>query len=87
MKPIFLSKFNTLMQIVLVGLVLAQLGVGLPEIGARPLLSFLVGVTTVLSGIAYLGRWVFGVRMMPPDWSADEKTDRILSRKPPGDRK
>lgn len=85
MKPIFLSKFNTLLQIILVGTVLAELGRLLPDLDAVPLLSFLVGVTTVLSGIAYLGRWVFGVRVMPQDWSADEKTDKILSRKRSGD--
>ena len=87
MSPSFLSKFNTLAQIVLVGTVLSELGFGLPVFDAIPFLSFLVGITTVLSGIAYLGRWVFGVRVMPPDWSADEKTDKILSRKRPGEKR
>jgi cardiolipin synthase len=84
MKPIFLSKFNTLIQIVLIGLILGGLGVGVSDFNAVPFLGFLVAVTTVLSGIAYLGRWVFGLHMMPPDWSADEKTDRLIARKPPG---
>jgi cardiolipin synthase (CMP-forming) len=85
MKPIFISKFNMLMQIVLVSVVLANRGIGLPDYGMLPTLSYLVGVTTVLSGLAYLGRWVFGVRVVPPEWSATEKTDRLLRRKPPGE--
>lgn len=85
MKPFFISKFNTLIQIVLVSAVLANQGMGLPDFGMLPTLSFLAGVTTVLSGLAYLGRWVFGVRVMPPEWSATEKADRLLRRKSSGE--
>ena len=85
MKPIFISKFNTLVQIVLVSVILANLGLGLPDFGMLPALSYLVGVTTVLSGLAYLGRWVFGVRVVPPEWSATEKADRLIRRKPSGE--
>lgn len=65
MRPFFISKLNTLMQILLIAVLLGNLGVGFPDFGSLPLLAFLVGVTTVLSGLAYMGRWVFGVRVDP----------------------
>jgi len=55
--PLYVSKFNTLAQIALVSLVLAQRGIGF----SAPLLEFCttigVAVTTVLSGMSYLVRW------------------------------
>lgn len=73
MRPFFISKLNTLMQILLIAVLLGNLGVGFPDFGSLPLLGFLVGVTTVLSGLAYMGRWVFGVRVDPKWRRAGEK--------------
>ena len=56
MKPLMISKLNTMLQIVLAGLVLARLGLGFPEIGIEHYLVYAVAVTTTLSGIAYLWR-------------------------------
>jgi len=55
--PLYISKVNTLVQIVLVGFVLARLGLGAE---ARLLTSLLIAaaaVTTVTSGLSYLARW------------------------------
>lgn len=55
--PLYISKFNTLAQIGLVGCVLAQRGIG---IGTTPLdfyMTIVVAATTVLSGFSYLVRW------------------------------
>ena len=55
--PLFISKVNTLVQIALIGFVLARLGLGFE---AGWLMALLVGgaaVTTVLSGLSYLARW------------------------------
>ncbi|HTV87917.1 MAG TPA: CDP-alcohol phosphatidyltransferase family protein [Stellaceae bacterium] len=55
--PIYISKVNTLVQLALVTFVLARLGLG---IAAEPLTALLIGaagLTTVLSGSAYLARW------------------------------
>ena len=65
MRPFLISKLNTLMQILLIGVLLGKLGAGVPDFGTLPLLAYLVGLTTVLSGLAYLGRWVFGLRVDP----------------------
>lgn len=67
MRPLFISKLNTLLQILLVAILLGNLGVGVPDFGALPVLAYCVGVSTVLSGLAYLGRWMFGVRV-DPNW-------------------
>jgi len=57
MQPLMISKVNTTLQIVLAGLVLARLGLGIPEIGfGHDLLVYAVAVTTTLSGIQYLWR-------------------------------
>jgi cardiolipin synthase len=57
MQPLLISKLNTLLQIVFIGVVLAHLGLG---IGARELtqwLGYAVAVSTVLSGGAYVAIW------------------------------
>ncbi len=57
MHPLMISKLNTMLQIVLAGLVLARLGLGFPDIGVgHDILVYAVAVTTTLSGIAYLWR-------------------------------
>ena len=60
MDPILISKVNTLLQILLVGVVLAYLGLEFDDYGAAVLLIYATAVTTVLSGGAYLVRWIRG---------------------------
>jgi cardiolipin synthase len=55
--PLYISKINTLVQIALVGLVLAQLGLSFEARPATALLILVAAVTTVLSGFVYLVRW------------------------------
>lgn len=54
--PIFVSKVNTLIQLALITFVLAQLGLGIQADAIKRLLVGMAGVTTVLSGVAYLVR-------------------------------
>ena len=57
MRPLLVSKLNTSFQIVLAALVMAQLGLGWPDIGiGRDILVYAVAVTTLVSGSAYLWR-------------------------------
>ncbi len=56
-SPLYSSKINTSVQIVLVGYVLARLGVGAED---GPVTLFLIAAaaaTTVWSGLSYLVRW------------------------------
>jgi cardiolipin synthase len=58
MQPLLVSKANTLSQIVLAGLVLAELGLGL---GLHALVNVLVWVTgalTIISAAAYFWEWL-----------------------------
>jgi cardiolipin synthase len=55
--PLYISKINTLMQITLVGFVLARLGLEIETGPATWALIAAVAVTTVLSGLVYLVRW------------------------------
>lgn len=57
-KPLFVSKANTLVQIVLAALVLAELAFGLGAGLARSGLIYLSGLLTVASGAAYLVAWI-----------------------------
>src|SRR3954447_18902967 len=66
--PLFISKINTLIQIALVGFVLARLGVGAQAGWAEALLIAAAAITTVLSGLSYLVRWgriIFGSEPPP----------------------
>jgi cardiolipin synthase len=55
--PTHISKANTLVQIALVGFVLARLGLAIEAGPATGLLIAAAAVTTVLSGLFYLVRW------------------------------
>lgn len=55
--PLFISKVNTLVQIALVGLVLARLGLGAEAGWETALLVAAAAVTTIASGFSYLARW------------------------------
>jgi len=57
MRPLMISKLNTLAQFVLPAYVLAQLGLRANYEGAVSALIYLVAATTVLSGAAYLVSW------------------------------
>ena len=57
LDPLTISKLNTLVQIVLVGFVLARLGLDIETGPATWLLVAAAAVTTVLSGLSYLVRW------------------------------
>ena len=56
-QPLFISKVNTLVQIALVGFVLARLGLGIEDEWLTSILVALAGITTVWSGLSYLVRW------------------------------
>jgi cardiolipin synthase len=55
--PLYISKFNTLAQIGLVGCVLAQRGIGIGAAWLESYLTIAVAATTALSGFSYLVRW------------------------------
>jgi cardiolipin synthase (CMP-forming) len=57
LDPLYISKVNTLVQIALVGFVLARLGLDIETGPASWLLIAAAAVTTVLSGFSYLLRW------------------------------
>ncbi len=59
-KPLFVSKLNTALQIVLVAAVLARLGLGIDDFGVSLVLIYATAVTTILSGGGYLVRWMRG---------------------------
>ena len=56
-RPLLVSKVNTGLQIALVAMLLAQLGLGLDIGWLVRFLIYCVAATTVLSGAAYLVRW------------------------------
>jgi len=55
--PLYISKLNTAVQIILVGFVLARLSLGAAPGWADVILSLIVGATTIASGLSYLVRW------------------------------
>jgi cardiolipin synthase len=57
-QPLAISKLNTVLQIVLIGLVLGRSALGVDDHGATGLLADAVGITTVVSGAIYLVRWM-----------------------------
>lgn len=56
LDPLYISKINTLVQIFLIGFVLARLGLGVEAGVETTLLIYAAAVTTVWSGLAYLAR-------------------------------
>jgi cardiolipin synthase len=57
-KPLIVSKLNTLAQIVLASVVLGTLGLGFSFPQVTLALTILVAATTVLSVAAYLSQWL-----------------------------
>jgi cardiolipin synthase len=64
MRPLFISKVNTVAQIGLVGILLGELGLGLVYRPLTDLLTDIVGATTLLSGAAYLSIWGWRIARM-----------------------
>lgn len=66
LRPLRISKLNTAAQIILIAVVLGQpgLGITLPE-GVMMILIWVTGITTLLSGAAYLVTW--GMKAMRSD--------------------
>lgn len=60
MRPMFISKINTGLQIVLAGYVLAWLGLEFTDPGLTPVLVYAVAAATLLSGAAYMYRLLTG---------------------------
>lgn len=56
-EPLAVSKLNTALQIGLIALVLARLGLGMTDFGIAKGLVYAVAATTVISGGGYLVRW------------------------------
>ncbi|MFQ3623936.1 MAG: CDP-alcohol phosphatidyltransferase family protein, partial [Acetobacteraceae bacterium] len=59
-RPLFVSKANTAMQIVLAAFVLLNAAYGLPGDAVVAVLIWLTAATTLASGAAYVARWVRG---------------------------
>jgi cardiolipin synthase (CMP-forming) len=57
-KPLLISKANTFSQILLAGLVLAELGLGLGLGGLIWVLIWVTGTLTILSAAAYFWSWL-----------------------------
>ena len=86
MRPLLISKFNTLMQIILVSVLLAKLEIDMPDYGLIPVLVILVGATTVLSGLAYMVHWVLDVQIAQ-QWPRRPRAGQTATdRKPAEDR-
>ena len=60
MQPLFISKVNTVAQIILAACVLAELTFAFADMPVITALEYLVAVTTVSSGACYLYMWVTG---------------------------
>jgi cardiolipin synthase (CMP-forming) len=66
--PIYISKVNTLVQLVLITFVLARLALGVEAGPLTALLIVAAGLTTVVSGVTYLAHWaraLFGAEPAP----------------------
>ena len=64
MTPLFISKVTTVVQLALVGVVLAELGLGLRLTFVSGALVYIVAATTFVSGAAYVYKWgAMAVRM------------------------
>jgi len=66
-RPLAISKLNTGLQIVLVAVVLARLGLGIDDLHLADVLIYAVGLTTVLSGAGYVVRWWRGFDGAEPE--------------------
>ena len=67
MKPLFISKINTVAQLALAGIVLAELGLGLRLAYLSEALVYIVVLTTFVSGAAYVYKWSTMATLMERD--------------------
>ncbi len=67
MHPLLISKANTLSQIVLAGLVLAELGLGLGLKELVQLLIWVTGTLTIVSAAAYFVAWLRHMASYEPE--------------------
>lgn len=63
-RPLMISKINTGLQIALIGVVLAELGLGLAYPQLTSVLTDVVGATTLLSGAIYVAIWGWRIARM-----------------------
>ncbi|MFQ5535638.1 MAG: CDP-alcohol phosphatidyltransferase family protein [Sphingomonadales bacterium] len=59
--PLLIGKVNTAAQIALAALVLGAAGLAISTDNIVPWVAYLVGVTTIASGVVYLRRWIKSV--------------------------
>lgn len=60
-RPLMVSKLNTTLQLVLLGVTLAQLAFQFDDHGVVAALVYAVAATTILSGGGYIVRWARGL--------------------------
>lgn len=70
-RPLFISKINTVAQIVLAAFVLAELGAIVPDLPLLAWLEVVVAATTATSGGVYLIRWLSGTGALLDDAAAE----------------
>ncbi|MEE2746287.1 MAG: CDP-alcohol phosphatidyltransferase family protein [Pseudomonadota bacterium] len=66
-QPLFVSKFNTALQFILVALILEELAYGFFSQDVITILTYLVGFTTIISGSAYVIKWGRAVFVLEQD--------------------
>jgi len=91
MKPLLISKANTFAQIVLAGLVLAELGLGLGLEGLVALLIWVTGTLTIVSAAAYFLSWLRQMASYEPQskqvpWRKRDGVEHAPSERVPADR-
>ena len=74
-RPLFISKVNTVAQIVLAAVVLAELAPVWPEIPLVGILEVAVGATTAVSGAVYLVRWLSGTGKVSDEAASARQAD------------
>lgn len=57
-KPLFISKINTVMQLILIVFILGKKVLHLPSNVYNDILYIIITITTVMSGVAYVRKWL-----------------------------
>jgi Phosphatidylglycerophosphate synthase len=57
-KPLFISKVNTVIQLIMIIFVLAKMVLNRPPTVYDQVLSIIVAATTLISGVAYVRKWL-----------------------------
>lgn len=57
-KPLFISKVNTVLQLIMIIFVLAKMVLNRPPTVYDQVLSIIVAATTLISGVAYVRKWL-----------------------------